>query len=197
MSQDCVAAVILAAGASRRLGRPKQLLRYQGETLLGRAIRLAREAALHPVIVVLGADREKICETVETGDAIVVINDEWQEGIASSMRAGLGALSRISPPSAGVLFMPCDQPRLTAEHLRGLLAAFRADGGPAIAASVYSGMRGVPAVFPALVFQQLAKLSGDRGARGLLAHPPCDLMEVPFEGGELDIDFPGDLAQLG
>jgi len=194
MSGAEVAAVILAAGASRRLGQPKQLVEYEGETLLGRAMRLAQEAGFHPVVVVLGAEREAIRAAVAPGDAVFVDNDAWQEGIASSMRAGLRAIREHQP--GGVLMMPCDQPRLSADHLRMLLSGFRAEGGSCIVASVYAGTRGVPALFPAAMFQQLNLLAGDVGARKVLVNPPVPVLEVAFPGGEVDIDSPGDLAGL-
>jgi molybdenum cofactor cytidylyltransferase len=187
-----IAAVILAAGASRRLGRPKQLIEYRGENLLARAIRLAREAGFDPVIVVLGAERDGMRAAVPAKGVKFVLNEAWQEGIASSIRAGLVAVAEIAPDAA-VLVMPCDQPHLTAEHLSRLANSF-VDG--AIVASVYAGVRGVPAVFPPIVLSDLMGLSGDKGARGLLAAPPCAVIEIPFAGGEIDIDFPEDLARL-
>jgi molybdenum cofactor cytidylyltransferase len=196
MSHVPVAAVILAAGASRRPGRPKQLIPYQGETLLARAIRFAKDAGFHPVVAVLGAERDAIRAAIPPGSAVFIDNDAWQEGIASSMRAGLRAIAEHTPQPAGVLMMPCDQPRLTADHLRMLLGAFRAENGPFIVASLYSGVRGVPALFPAAMFPQLNSLSGDTGARKLLLDPPVPVLEVAFPGGEVDIDSPDDLAHL-
>lgn len=137
-----VAAIILAAGASRRLGQPKQLLVYEGETLLERASRLASEAGASPVITVLGAYFIEICAAIPQGDSICVLNDKWEQGIASSIHAGLHALDAIAPKSPGVLLMTCDQPRLTAAHLRALLKAFKKQGGHGIAASTYAGTLG-------------------------------------------------------
>jgi molybdenum cofactor cytidylyltransferase len=194
MSGAEVAAVILAAGASRRLGKPKQLVEYEGETLLGRAMRLAREAGFHPVVVVLGAEREVIRAAVAPSGAVFVDNDAWQEGIASSMRSGLRAIQEHQ--LAGALMMPCDQPRLSADHLRMLLSAFRAEGGACIVASFYAGARGVPALFPVAMFPQLNLLRGDTGARKLLVDAAVPVIEVGFPGGEVDVDSPGDLARL-
>lgn len=191
-----MAAIILAAGASRRLGRPKQLLVHQGETLLDRARRLAQEAGATPVITVLGAHFIDISVAIPQGDAIRVLNDRWEEGIATSIHAGIHALDPIRPDSLGALIMTCDQPRLTAAHLRALLGVFNERTKPSIVASSYAGSLGVPAVFPRSIFPKLRELRGDQGARMLFANPLCPLVAVEFAGGEVDIDLPSDLAQL-
>ncbi len=191
-----IAAMVLAAGASRRLGQPKQLLKYRGETLIERAIRMANEAGAAPVIAVLGAHFEIICASIALNDSILSINDRWQRGIATSIQSGLRTLEVVGKDAAGILIMSCDQPRLTAEHLRALIEAFNAQGQRAIVASAYAGVHGVPAVFPRSVFTDLRTLKGDQGARALFAHPPCSLIALNFEGGEVDIDQPGDLAEL-
>ncbi|UWZ83673.1 nucleotidyltransferase family protein [Occallatibacter riparius] len=185
-----IAAIILAAGASRRLGQPKQLVKYHGETLIARAVRIAYEAGLDPVIVVLGAERDPVRAAVSDERVVFVENDAWAEGIASSMRAGLDALE---PDAVGALIMPCDQPRLTSDHLSRMMHSF-ADG--VIVASSYAGLRGVPAIFPRDTWSELMKLSADVGARRLLANPERSVVEVAFDGGEVDIDAPEDLDQL-
>lgn len=191
-----VPAIILAAGASRRLGKPKQLVEFGGETLLERALRLAREAGARPVLALLGAHFAPICVTIPFDDAIPVLNDQWEQGLSSSIHAGLHELDARAPHAPGALVMSCDQPRLTADHLRALLQAFAAQSTPSIVASSYSGAQGVPAVFPRSVFPNLRALRGDKGARALLVQPPCPVIALPFDGGELDIDMPDDLAQL-
>lgn len=189
--------VILAAGASLRLGKPKQLIEFRGETLLGRAMRVAKQAGGSPVLVVLGSTFPQICQRVSFAEAVLAINHEWQEGIASSIRAGLRALDASAPSAEGVLLMTCDQPRLSAEHLQKLIAAFESSPQPMIVASAYAGTLGTPALFPRAAFPRLAALSGDKGARSVLLQPPCAIMDVTFEGGEIDIDSPADLTQLG
>jgi len=191
--KNSVAAVVLAAGASRRLGQPKQLLMLDGETLLARSVRLAGEAGAAPVIVVIGANADLIGAAVPVDSADVVKNEEWEQGIASSIHAGVNSLDA---DARGVLILACDQPRLSAEHLRGLIETFAAQSETSIVASAYSGVLGIPAVFPREAFPQLLALRGDKGARALLVRPPCPLITIPFPGGEVDIDRPDDLAQL-
>ena len=193
-----VAAIVLAAGASRRLGQPKQLLLLGGETLLARAIRLANEAGAARVFVVLGAHRETICANIAAdiwNRAAFVFNDNWEEGIASSIHAGLNAL-KDAAPNAAALILTCDQPRLTAAHLRTLIDKFSAQPEPSIVASTYAGVLGIPAVFPRSLFPDLLALSGDNGARLLLNHPRCPIIALLFEGGEVDIDLPADIDEL-
>ena len=116
--------MILAAGGSRRLGQPKQLLKSAGETLLNRAIRIASEAGASPVLAVLGAEFERIRGSIESRTAITVHNDRWRQGMGRSIETGMRALDVCAPDAEGVLLMGCDQPRLTADHLRALIAAF-------------------------------------------------------------------------
>jgi CTP:molybdopterin cytidylyltransferase MocA len=195
-----VAALVLAAGASRRLGQPKQLLMHGGETLLARVIRLAKEAGATPVIAVLGAYHERILAAVPFNalkNATPIVNGAWEQGIATSIHAGLTALEDCAPQASGALILGCDQPLLTGEHLRAMLDAFAAQPAPAIVASTYAGVQGIPAVFPRRVFAELRDLRGDQGARKLLMQTTLPVIALPFPGGEVDIDLPADLEQLG
>jgi CTP:molybdopterin cytidylyltransferase MocA len=191
-----VAAIVLAAGASRRLGRPKQLLMHGGETMIERAIRLAHEGGAVPVIAVLGAHNELIREAVRLSDFTPVINSAWDQGISTSIQTGLAALEESASQTPGVLIVACDQPRLSAGHLRAMLEVFYAQATPAIVASAYQGVLGIPAVFPREAFAELRALCGDKGARILLMRPPCPLVALPFPGGEIDIDLPADMVHL-
>ena len=191
-----VAAVVLAAGASRRLGQAKQLVRQGSETLLGRTIRVVREAGVADIFIVLGAQRELISATIAFKDAVLVFNENWEKGIASSIHAGLRALDTHPDEWPAALILSCDQPKLGAHHLRAMLQNFAASCGPVIVASSYADTLGVPAIFPRPVFPQLMALRGDKGARAILLDPPCPLATVPFSGGEIDIDVPADLEHL-
>lgn len=175
-------AVILAAGASLRFGSPKQLAQVNGETLLERAARVAREAGCSPVMVVLGASAEVIRSRCALGDALVVVNENWASGMGSSIGCGVRALSGVD----GCVVMTCDMPAVTAAHLRRLTRSAETT------ASAYAGRIGVPAYFSQDRFAELVGLYGDIGARELLRNAPI----VDLFGGELDIDTLQDLARM-
>ena len=196
MRVKSVAAIIVAAGSSSRLGQPKQLILIDGEPLLQRAIRFAQEAGAAPVIVVLGAHRELIESRVNFSAAKIVINDKWQEGLASSIRAGISGAEPEIPATAGFLLMICDQPCLMAPHLRSMIGLFSAQPEEVIVASTYAETRGIPTIFPRSAMGDLRSLRGDQGARGLLLHSRWPVIEIPLEGGEIDIDRPEDLDHL-
>jgi molybdenum cofactor cytidylyltransferase len=175
-----VAAVVLAAGSSSRLGSPKQLVRLGGENLLERAVRVAREAGCAPVVVVLGASADLIRLQCDFGDACVVVNEDWASGMGGSVAAGVSYLKGVD----GCVVMTCDMPAVTGAHLKLLM-------GGEVTASSYAGRKGVPAFFPAGVFEKLMALRGDVGARELLAGARCE----ELLDGELDVDTVGDLER--
>jgi molybdenum cofactor cytidylyltransferase len=189
-----VPAIILAAGASRRLGQPKQLARLAGEMLLARTIRVVRESGTEPVIVVLGAHRESIVAEVDLSGVQVVTNHDWEQGIASSIHEGIRTMEQSSAKAAAVLLLVCDQPKLSVKHLRRLIEAYQEADEPVIVASWYVGIAGIPAIFPVSQFGKLLGLRGDAGARHILRKPDCAMVMIDFEGGEVDIDTPEDLA---
>ncbi len=175
-----IAGIVLAAGFSRRLGRPKQLVELLGETLLQRAVRTAHEAGLNPLVVVINAD----VSAVDLPNCNVVVNAEAAEGMASSVRCGVKALE--SSQVAGAVVMTCDQVAVTPEHLRALCAELEDATG-----SGYAGKVGVPAYFPSAMFTKLLTLRGDQGARDLLARARC----VATEALALDVDTEEELAR--
>jgi molybdenum cofactor cytidylyltransferase len=185
-----VPVLLLAAGASRRLGRPKQLVRLGGESLLRRAARAAL-AGGGPALVVLGARAEAMRAELAGLPVTVVVNPDWREGMAASIRAGLRAL----PEGAGaVLFLACDQPAVDGQLVNRLLE-LHGRHPDAVVACAYAGARGIPALFPARCFPALLALTGDRGARGLLAG--ADVVELPFPEGAMDVDQEEDLPGQG
>lgn len=183
-------AVILAAGASRRLGRPKQSVEVDGEALLHRTARAALEAGLAPVFIVLGAGVKALEPLVADLPVEVLRNPHWEEGMSSSIRVGLEAL----PPTANaLLLMVCDQIRLKATVLEQLIQAFHASPTHP-AACFYEGALGVPAIFPRSAFAELAALRGDKGARLLLKQP--GVTSVAWPEGKLDLDDAGAFAEI-
>jgi molybdenum cofactor cytidylyltransferase len=178
-----IPAVVLAAGASLRLGSPKQLVRLGNENLLERAVRVAREAGCVPVVVVLGAEYMQVLANSTLGDVVTLINDKWQEGMASSIRLGVGALQVAAKDAEGVVLMTCDQPAVMAKHLLRLMLRVE------VKASRYAGKNGIPAFFPKKNFDELMALAGDKGARELLAEARYE----ELENGELDVDTVEDL----
>lgn len=187
-----VHALILAAGASRRLGRPKQLELWQGQSLLARALDGACRVLPGRVVVVLGAEAEPIRGAVDLQAATVVLNPNWQEGIAASIRCGVEALPASA---AAVLMMLCDQPLVDAGHLAALLNAWRIEP-ERIVASRYGLSCGVPAVFPVSYFERLQALRGDRGAKALLLEEARNVREIACARAEVDIDTQDDVERL-
>jgi molybdenum cofactor cytidylyltransferase len=191
-----VAAVLLAAGGSRRLGRPKQLVKLAGKSLVRRAAEAALAAGCAPLFVVLGACADEVAAELAGLDARTVANAGHAEGIASSIRAGIAAAGSATPACDGALLLVVDQPRVDAILLARVLEAFRQGGARDPVACTYAGSVGVPALFPRSLFPELAALRGDRGARSVLEARRDAVREVPFAEGGVDIDTPEDLARL-
>jgi len=189
---DNVYAIILAAGSSSRMGNPKQLLEWRNRPLLAHAITNTREILHDRVIVVLGAHAELIQTSIDLGDVTSVVNSQWQEGMASSIRAGVQALPASA---AAVLIVLCDQPLINAEHIQNLLSGWQ-HAPTHIVVSEYHQSVGVPVVFPAEFFTDLLVLKGDRGAKPLILYFKDRLLKIPLLEAELDIDKPEDFELL-
>jgi molybdenum cofactor cytidylyltransferase len=193
-TDDC-AAILLAAGASTRLGQPKQLVQIEGETLLRRTTRLAIESACSPVFVVLGGNAASFLPEIRDLRATVLLNNEWRSGMASSLKLGINAALAANPQMRNILALVCDQPRLDPPLLQSLLATHRSVRN-LISASQYGETLGVPAIFSRDVFPELLALTGDQGARKILLRHRENVAAVPFPGGDFDLDTPEDLARL-
>ncbi|MDB5023498.1 MAG: hypothetical protein JWP78_1253 [Mucilaginibacter sp.] len=189
------AAIILAAGGSKRLGKPKQLLHYKGKTLLEHTVYAARESSLQAVILVLGLDFESVINGIDTTGLHIIKNSDWQAGIASSIVSGINALYDIAPLPDAAILLVCDQPFVTSSLLDQLLATQRTTAKPIIA-SKYEDTIGTPALFHKSFFQQLLGLKGDSGAKKIMQQYPDALAAVPFPLGGIDIDTPDDYESL-
>jgi molybdenum cofactor cytidylyltransferase len=187
-------AVILAAGGSSRMGTPKQLLPFRGITLLRRAIETAQSVPVEQVIVVLGANAERLAPEVEATGSTIVLNDQWSEGVSTSLRGGLAA---VAPEARGVFVYPADMPLITVEVLRELARRQQLSGRPGSMTEV-GGVRGVPVFLTRSLFPSLMIQEGDvGGAQYLRAHP--DVIEaVHFADPDLvrDVDRPEDYRRL-
>jgi molybdenum cofactor cytidylyltransferase len=186
-----VGGVVLAAGSSSRLGRPKQLLLYKDKTLVRRMAEEALAAGLSPVVVVLGARAEDVAAELTGLPVRTVHNPAWEAGMGSSLQVGVRALTNVD----AALIMLCDQLRVDTAHLKSLVDAF-ARTGAAIVASGYGGARGVPALFARATFSEFETLTPTQGARGVIAHEPSRVVEVALPGGDEDIDMEADLSRL-
>ena len=187
--------VLLAAGASSRLGKPKQLLPYEGTTLLQHAVQLAVDAALKPIVIVVGANANILNIEIEESQANIVMNETWQEGMASSIRTGLQKMLELEPTVNSVIMMVCDQPYVTVQLLQNLIVQHN-ETGKLIIASNYKNNLGTPALFDTTIFSELMQLKGDTGAKKILNNHPEWVAAIDFPMGEIDIDTEEDYIAL-
>jgi molybdenum cofactor cytidylyltransferase len=184
--------IVLAAGASSRFGSPKQLVRLNGRPLLHLAVSRAVEVAGQAVTVVLGANAADLAPLLRHTPASVVINRDWSEGMGSSLRTGI---AQVPATADAALVMLADQPAVTAEDLRRLVATWRRQP-QCIVAAHYGGTTGVPAIFPREDFSALRGLRGDAGARALLKRGGERVVRMALQSAAIDIDTPEDLLKL-
>jgi nicotine blue oxidoreductase len=195
-NRDQVAGLLLAAGGGRRLGgRPKALLEHRGRPLVEYAAQVLREGGCSRIHVVLGARAEAVRERAELPGCVLVDNPEWEEGMGSSLRAGLDSLARTGARAALVSLV--DQPGIGAEAVARVLAAYASPAS--LASASYDGERGHPVLFGADHWPGIAATAtGDRGARAYLkAHQDTiRLVECGDVAQPYDIDTEGDLVHL-
>ncbi len=202
MNETAVGVILLAAGASSRMGEPKQLLRYRGETLMGRALRAALETRCRPVVVVLGAGAEELRAEVVGKDALVVFNEAWAEGMGSSIRAGLSALQTATSTSGAIdaaVVLLCDQPFVTSDIITRLVEAHLTRRALLVASAYESrGERtlSAPALFSRALFPELMALNGAEGAKRIIQRHAADVVCVETQSAAFDVDTPDDYHAL-
>lgn len=194
-STSNIAVLILAAGSSSRLGKPKQLVNFRSKFLLQHSIDVSEALNLSEKLIVLGANAARILREVDLKNHQLLINDNWQEGMSTSLKKGLEEIQNSYPVIDNVLVLLSDQPfisvsvlqELIDQHLKtNCLASF----------SEYQGIPGVPAIFSKEIFEDLLKIEGDRGARDLIKNGLTNYQLISFEKGIVDIDTEDDLQQL-
>jgi molybdenum cofactor cytidylyltransferase len=183
--------VLLAAGSSRRFGRPKLLAKIDGETLLQRAVRVALGCKASGYVVVLGANAARLEQELFGRPVRVIVNRKWRSGLASSLRAGVAALPRSA---RGVLILLADQVAIGPADLELLMAAWRT-APRRIVTSNSDGVRGPPAIFPRVAFPQFRALRGDEGARSLLRIARGSAIDMAMPRAAVDVDVPQDLKR--
>ena len=190
-----VGAIILAAGGSSRFGQAKQLLSFQGESLVRRAVRGAIEAGCACVNVVVGDARDRIETELRETPAVIVENPEWQRGLGTSIHCGLRHLLSSQPELDAVVLLACDQPFVDASVITSLLAQQDNTRKPIVACS-YANTLGIPALFDRACFESLLALPDDSGAKALIESRSADVAQIEFEKGAIDIDTPADFERI-
>ena len=188
--------LILAAGASSRLGAAKQLLKYEGKTLLRRAALTALAANTHLVAVVLGSNAEVLRKEIEDLPLEIVVAENWKEGMSRSIRAGLGQMIAAATDLSAVVVLLCDQPLVTSQTIKDLIEEYQKTKKPIVAAE-YNQTLGVPALFAAEKFDHLLALEGDAGARGLIKKQAASgLAKIAVPEAAVDVDTFADYERL-
>lgn len=198
-----VTTIILAAGSSSRLGSPKQLLQQDGRSLVRHMADMALSLQVGPVIVVLGANHERVSQELAGLPLVMPVNPNWVEGLAASLRVGLASFP--DEPIDAFLILLTDQPHVTANLLwqlldvrkktgRGIVACRYRTGGGAAVRPAEPAHLGVPALFDSRYKAEFLQFTGDVGARKLISQHPDDRAEIDFPLGTVDLDTPQDVA---
>ncbi|MDB5119000.1 MAG: hypothetical protein JWN56_218 [Sphingobacteriales bacterium] len=189
-TSSAVALIILAAGNSSRLGQPKQNLLYQNKTLLQHVVDEGSKANLHPIIVVEGSTALQVLESIH-----VVQNNNWEQGMGSSISTGVSALLNIQPETEVLILTVCDQPFISAELFKELIDTYT-EQKTGIVASAYADTMGTPVLFTEKYFPELLNLKGKEGAKRLLQIHKDDISLIQFPKGNIDIDTLTDYTNL-
>jgi molybdenum cofactor cytidylyltransferase len=190
-----IAILILAAGASSRMGESKQLLTIDGQPLLRKMTVEAIHSTIGPVVVVLGAQAQVHIGVINDLPVDTVVHEAWEKGMGSSLKKGIQFIQETFPTIKAVLVMLCDQPYLTSSHLIQLVSEYR-QTGKKIVASTYHETVGVPALFDKVMFPELLQLPDAEGARRLFKLFTDEMSRVHFPLGEIDLDTPADYARM-
>ena len=190
-----IGVIILAAGSSSRLGYPKQLVEFRGIPLLQHSIKVAESLKLDTKILVLGAKAEVIEKEIDGSNFVVVINENWEEGMGTSISKGVAEALKTEKELDHILVLLSDQPFVSKENIQDLIQG-QLDSNKPATFSEYVGEVGVPAIFSREVFPELQKLKKDQGAKKLILNNEISFETVKFEGGNFDVDTAEDVELL-
>ena len=190
-SNPRIGCILLAAGESKRLGQPKQLVKFKGSTLLQHAIDQATAINFEASVLVLGANAVTIQKEINPKSFSILINQDWRRGMASSLHL---AIEQIEINLDGVLILVGDQPFVSEKLLQEMMSIFGSSSD--IVACSYKGINGVPALLGSDYFEALLTLEGDTGARKIIKKHLAKVKSITFEQGNFDIDTPEDLNRL-
>ena len=186
-NESKVSIILLAAGSSSRMGRPKQLLEVNGTPLLVHSVRAALDSGVKSVNVILGANEPEHRELISKLGVSVISNHYWKSGMGSSIKTGLNYVVRKNSDTEAVIIMVCDQPAINAGHLRKLVSTFKETGSPIVASS-YSGTAGVPALFSRSFFSNILMLKDEQGAKKIIEQSTEQRTTVDFAEDSFDLD---------
>lgn len=194
-SNATIGLVILAAGESKRLGEPKQLLSFQGQTLLRRIAEVGLASCCRPIVVVLGAYSQRLRNEVDALPIHIVYNPNWSMGMSTSIEIGIAAIEEEVNPLTAIVLALCDQPLLDAARI-DLLVQTHQETQKNIVVSAYNNTWGTPALFERIFWTELKALTGQRGAQKIALRHPNQVEAVSFEGGIYDVDTHDDYKAL-
>lgn len=192
--QFSIPIIILAAGASSRMGRIKQILPWEDTNLLGKAIHTAKQSNGSNVFVVLGANAKIIKEQISK-EVTCIENLEWESGMGSSIARGVNHILANTKEVAGILIMLCDQPLITSDHLNKLITTFTGNN-KGIVGTAYNKKIGVPSIFGSVYFADLQSLKDDYGAKDILKNNSDDCISINTDAKVADIDTLEDYDKL-
>lgn len=182
------AIIILAAGASSRMGAPKQLLLVDGKTLIKRICETAMDTPCHPIVTVLGANRNLIRKETDRMPITVIDNPQWENGMSSSIKMGLAGAYMTEKAIEAAIFLTVDMPYVNAELINKMIEKAESDEKIEIVACKYDSQMGIPVLFKRTLFTDLLELTGDEGAKKVVLKNKDKTAFIDFPEGKLDLD---------
>lgn len=189
-----IGAIILAAGSSERMGRPKQLIPFRGQALILHSIHAALNSMAAPVLVVIGSNHPEIRKLYSELPVQSVINENWESGMGSSIKAGIKRLQEFDPETEGAIIMAADQPLITGDHINEFCRLLNKYDERIICAR-YNNILGIPTLFEVSLFQEILQIDNNHGAKGIIRDRHNDVRPVDLPVAAVDMDKPEDIQR--